>query len=88
MTDEITPDAGNAMPESTPKFKIKRDIFRFNGEKDTTVNLEHVTMMQREGKRLTFFFYNNSIYFDLADDEVATRCYEQLLAVWGGDVVA
>ncbi len=62
--------------------KNKRDIFRFSGEKPTAINLEHVTNMQIEGKRITFTFYNNAIFVDLEDEDAAKACFEQLLNVW------
>jgi hypothetical protein len=62
--------------------KNKRDIFRFNGDKPTAINLEHVTAMSIEGKRITFSFYTNQIYVDLGDDEAAKVCFEQLLDSW------
>ena len=64
--------------------KSKRDIFRFNGEKPTAINLEHVTQIQIEGKRLTFTFYTNAIFIDMENDDAAQACFEQLLNVWVG----
>lgn len=66
--------------------KYKRDIFRFNGEKPTAINLEHVTNMQLEGKRITFTFYTNAIFIDLENEEAAKQCFEQLLNVWVADL--
>lgn len=72
--------------------KTKRDIFRFNGETPTAINLEHVTSMSIAEKRITFSFYTNQIYVDLENDDSAKACFEQLLNIWaaGGtpDVVA
>ena len=68
------------------KFKAKRDIFRFNGEKPTAVNLEHVTTMAIEGKKITINFYTNAIFVELETDEAAGNAFEQLLAVWSADV--
>jgi hypothetical protein len=72
--------------------RTKRDIFRFNGETPTAINLEHVTSMSIVGKRITFSFYTNQIYVDLENDDAAKTCFEQLLNIWaaGGtpDVVA
>ncbi len=62
--------------------KIRRDVFRFNGEKPTAINLEHVTNMQIEGKRITFTFYTNAIFIDMEDEDKAKTCFEQLLNVW------
>ena len=70
-----------------PTIRKKRDIFRFNGEKDISINLEHVTNMYAEGKRITFQFYTNATFIDLEDDEAAKRAYEQIIGVWSADVV-
>jgi hypothetical protein len=63
-------------------FKQKRDIFRFNGEKDISINLEHVTSMFLEGKRITFQFYQSQTFVDLEDEAAAKRALEQIIAVW------
>ena len=68
-------------------FKKKRDIFRFNGEKDISINLEHVTTMFAEGKRITFQFYTNATFIDLEDDAAAKRAYEQIIGVWSADAI-
>jgi hypothetical protein len=68
------------------KFKPKRDIFRFNGEKPTAVNLEHVTTMAIEDKRITFNFYTNAIFVDLETEEAARNAFEQILNVWAAEV--
>jgi hypothetical protein len=90
MNEQITPDSGNAIPESAPKTRIKpkRDIFRFNGERPTAINLEHVTNIAVEGKKLTFSFYTNAIFVELESEEAAQKGFEQLLNVWSADVVA
>lgn len=62
--------------------KNKRDIFRFTGATPTAINLEYVTHMQIEGKRITFTFFTNSIYVDLENEDAAKTCFEQLLNVW------
>jgi len=90
--EEITVDEGNAKPQPAIKIRAKRDIFRFNGETPTAINLEHVTSMSYTGKRISFSFYTNQIYVDLENDDAAKTCFEQLLNIWasGGnpDVVA
>lgn len=72
---------------TTISFKKKRDIFRFQGEKDISINLEHVTTMFAEGKRITFQFYTNATFVDLEDDAAAKRAYEQIIGVWSADAV-
>jgi hypothetical protein len=67
--------------------KTKRDIFRFSGEKPTAINLEHVTTIVIEGKRITFTFYNSAIFIDLVDEEAAKVIFEQILNAWAGNVV-
>jgi hypothetical protein len=64
----------------------KRDIFRFNGEKPTAINLEHVTNINVEGNRITFNFYGTSLSVDLASAEEAISCFEKLLNAWVSDV--
>jgi len=63
-------------------MKNKRDIFRFNGEKPTAINLEHVTNIQIEGKKITFAFYTNAIYVELENDETAKDWFEKLVNIW------
>lgn len=70
-----------------PSFKKKRDIFRFNGEKDMSINLEHVTNMFVEGKRITFQFYSTATFVDLEDEAAAQKAYEQILSIWSCDVL-
>jgi hypothetical protein len=65
----------------------KRDIFRFSGEKPTALNLEHVTTIVIEGKRITFTFYNSVIFIDIVDEEAAKVIFEQILNEWAGNVV-
>lgn len=69
------------------KIKAKRDIFRFNGEITTAINLEHVTNIDLQGKRITFQFYNISRFVDMADEAAAANVYEVLLNTWSADVV-
>jgi hypothetical protein len=66
---------------------VKRDIFRFNGEKPTAINLEHVTHMNVEGARITFNFYGTSLSVDLASEEEAKSCFELILNTWVANVV-
>ena len=88
MTEEITPDAANTAPVQAPKArtKAKRDIIRFNGERPTAINLEHVTSMFIEGKRITFEFYTKAQYIDFADDAAAASVFEVLLQTWSSEV--
>jgi hypothetical protein len=67
--------------------RAKRDIFRFNGEKPTAINLEHVTHMSVEGKRLSFYFYTDCMSVDVATEEDAKNCFETLLNLWVADAV-
>lgn len=63
----------------------KRAIFRFNGDTPTAINLEHVTSMALQGKRINFSFYTNQIHIDLADEEASKVCFEQLLNAWADE---
>ena len=65
-----------------PKQASKRDIFRFEGEKPTAINLEHVTQIVVEGKRVTFQFYSTALFIDLADEVAAKNVFEVVLNVW------
>lgn len=64
-----------------------RDIFRFDGEKPTAINLEHVTQITREGKRITFQFYNTAMFVDFEEDEAAQNAFNQIITVWCADVL-
>lgn len=68
--------------------KSKRDIFRFTGERPTAINLEHVTNMQMEEKRITFSFYTNAIFVDLDNEDSAKECFEQLLNIWTSNEIS
>jgi hypothetical protein len=70
-----------------PQVKAKRDIFRFNGDKTTAINLDHVTQILIEGNRLTFNFSSTSVYVDLEDEESAKKSFEQILGIWAGESV-
>ena len=87
MTKEILyNEEGKAtVIKPAPIFKKKRDIFRFQGEKDISINLEHVTNMSIEGKRITFQFYSSATFVDLEDEESAKRALEQILSIWSFD---
>lgn len=75
---------------SEPKkpFKPKRDIFRVNGTNPAALNLDHVTMITLQDKRLTFSFGTNGLNVDMESEELAVAVYEQLLQTWAGDVLA
>lgn len=79
----------NATSVQTPvvRAKAKRDIIRFTGEKPMAINLEHVTGMYVEGKRITFEFYTKAQFVDFADDAAASGVFEILLNTWAGDVL-
>ena len=70
-----------------PKVKAKRDIFRFNGEKPTAINLEHVTQIGIEGKRITFSFYSTAMFVDLESEEAAKIAFDQILSIWSVNVL-
>jgi hypothetical protein len=68
------------------RTKAKRDIIRFNGEKPTAINLEHVTSMCIEGKRITFEFHSKAQFVDFADEGAAASVFEVLLTTWSSEV--
>jgi hypothetical protein len=68
------------------KNKTKRDIFRFAGDKPTEINLEHVTMISLEGKRITFSLEHNSLSLDLSDEESAKNIFDSTLNLWASDL--
>jgi methylthioribose-1-phosphate isomerase len=88
MTEEIILAVENETQTIQTQKKSKRDIFRFNGERPTAINLEHVTNMCLEGKKITFSFYQTAIFVELADETAALSVFEVLLSTWAGDVVA
>jgi hypothetical protein len=59
-----------------------RNIFRFNGSTPTALNLEHVTTISVEGKKINFNFYTNQIFVELEDEKAALTCFEHILRVW------
>ncbi len=67
------------------KPKIKKTIFRFNSDKPTAINIENVTMMSLEDKRITFAFASNGVYVDVDTAEMAASIFEELLKAWAGD---
>lgn len=71
--------------KATPIVKSKRDIFRFAGEKPTAINLEHVTKIALDGKKITFEFYSTAMYIDLQDDDAALSAFETILNIWAGE---
>lgn len=73
-----------------PKVKMrpKRDIFRFSGEKPSAINLEHVTQINVEDKKITFQFYSTAMFIEFETEEAAKNAFEQILSVWSADVLA
>ncbi len=69
-------------------LKKKRDIFRFNGQEDMSINLEHVHKIVRSEKRITFQLPATADYVDFESEEVAKVAYDQILTAWASDVVA
>ncbi len=87
MEEQITPESQNVPPLPQIRPKTKRDIFRFNGERPTAINLEHVTTICLEGKKITFHFYSTAIFIELADEVTAASAFETLLTNWAADVL-
>lgn len=83
-----TADIANHPDNSSPKqVRPKRDIFRFNGTIPTAINLEHVTHMSIEGKKITFNFYNTSLFIELENEEACLSLFDVLLNSWAAEVV-
>jgi hypothetical protein len=89
MTQEacVTGEVSVGEINQKPCIKKKRDIFRFQGEKDLSINLEHVTNMFVEDKRITFQFYNSASFIDLEDEAAAKKAYEQIISIWSCDAI-
>jgi hypothetical protein len=88
MTEEIKIETAN-VPEvlpQKPRTRAKRDIFRFNGEKPTAINLEHVTNMYLEGKRITFQFYSTATFVEMEEETSAQSVFDVLLTAWSGEL--
>jgi len=71
-----------------PSCRRKRDIFRFNGQEDMSINLEHVHKMSRKEKRITFQFPATADFVDFEDEEAAKKAYDQIINVWASYVLA
>ena len=75
MTDEVIEklesDCGDLITTKQPlvKTRMKRDLFRFNADKTTVVNLEHVIAINLHEKNITFNFQNNAFTIELVIDE-------------------
>ena len=86
MTEEIPLDEVSKAPSVPPRTKPKREIFRFNGERPTAINLDHVNLMFIEGKKITFQFYNSATFIELADEAAANSVFDALLSAWVGEL--
>lgn len=64
------------------KHDTKRDIFRFDGDKPTAVNLDLVTMINIEKNRLTLSFQTGSLSIDISDEDKAKDVFEKLVNIW------
>jgi hypothetical protein len=89
MTEEIknveeTPK--EEVPAPKARGKAKRDIIHFSGEKPTAINLDHVTVMYLEGKRINFEFYTKTQFVDFVDEAAAKSVFQVLMNTWSGDV--
>lgn len=83
---EVKPIEEEIAAKPSVKIKKKRDIFRFNGSEDMSINLEHVNKMVRKEKRITFQFDETADYVEFEDEECAKKAYDQILSVWSADV--
>jgi hypothetical protein len=87
MIDEVIKAESEPNPTAAPvpRVKPKREIFRFNGDRPTAINLEHVTLMFIEGKKITFQFSSTATFIELADDAAANSVFDALLSAWAGE---
>lgn len=83
---EVTPNAEMSLC-TKPRSNPKRDIIRFQGGIPTAINLEHVTTIYIEGKRITFEFYTKAQFIDFEDEASAQSVFELILKTWSADVV-
>ena len=85
MIEEVMTDAGDATPVEPPKAapKVKREILRFNGESPLAINLDHVTRMKLDGKKILFWFYEGDpIPVDFEEEDAALSAFQVVLGVW------
>lgn len=62
--------------------KPKRDLIRFNSEKPTVINLEHVTHIELEGTKIKFNFPSTAIYIDMQDETAALNAFDSIINIW------
>ena len=95
MSEALPVDSccSQACEKETPKFKKKRDIFRFKGaNQDMAINLEHVFKIVQQGKRITFEPINAdpekpfTPYVEFETEEAAQKAQDQILSAWSSDV--
>jgi hypothetical protein len=84
---EETPEVKHEITAPKKPIKRKRDIIHFSGEIPTAINLEHVTVMSLEGKRINFEFYTKAQLVDFADEAAALSVFQVLINTWSGDVL-
>lgn len=68
------------------KVELKRDIFRFRGTQDTALNLEHITMITLEARKVFFNFYSNQIFVEFETEEGAKAVFDQVLNYWSSGI--
>jgi hypothetical protein len=74
--------------ELTKQIKnSKRNIVLFTSENPIAVNLDHVSIIRREGKTLYFDFHAKTQPVDLVDEDAAKSLLQTLLNIWSGDVL-
>lgn len=62
--------------------KTKKNLFRLCGEKPIVINLEHVTSMELEEKKIYFFFYAKVIEINFENSTSASSMFECLIDSW------
>lgn len=64
----------------------EKDIFLFPGEKPCAINLEHVTQINVEDRKITFQFYSTAMSIDFETEEATKQAFDKIINVWVSDV--
>lgn len=88
MSEDLPMDCATTEQGVVPKVTIKkkRDIFRFNGQEDMSINLDHVYKITRSAKRITFQGLTSD-FVEFQDEEGAKKVYDQIISIWSSDVL-
>lgn len=73
--------------ESQVTIKKRRNIFRFKGHEDMSINIDHMHKMSLKEKRITFQFSATADFVEFTEEEAAKNAYEQILELWSASVL-